>query len=127
MSADDEGKKLRTEAAESEERKVYLSGGRTLTVTPEAGGDVVELRNPSGLLELRVRMTEDGPVLQVEGMKVAIKAADAVSVECKTFEVKTEEGMKLHSGGGLEVTSEQEMKITSTDDVRVLGKIIHLN
>jgi hypothetical protein len=126
MSADDEGKKLRTEAAESDDRKVFLSGGRTLTITPESTGDVVELRNPSGMLELRFRLTEEGPVLQVEGVRVAIKAAEAVSVECKTFEVKADD-VKLHSAGGLEVTSEKEMKITSTDDVRVLGKIIHLN
>jgi hypothetical protein len=123
----DDGKKLRTEQAEGDERTVTLTGGRTLTVTPEATGDIVELRNPSGLLELRVRLTEEGPVLQVEGVKVTLKAAESVSVECKTFDVKATEGMKLQTDGELNVTSEKEMKITSTDDVRVVGKIIHLN
>jgi hypothetical protein len=126
MSADDPKKPLRTTEAESEERKVYLSGGRTLTVTPEGAGDVVELRNPSGMLELRVRLTEEGPVLQVEGVKVAIKSAEAVTVDCKSFEVKAED-VKLRSEGELQVTSEKAMKITSTDDIRVVGKIIHLN
>lgn len=124
MSADDDRKPLRqVEETEEGGRTLNLSGGRTLTVT----GEIVEFRNPSGMLELRVRMTEEGPVLSVEGAKIAIKSQDSVSVECKTFDVKAQEGVKLHSDGELDVTSEKEMKITSTDDVRVVGKIIHLN
>lgn len=124
MSADDDRKPLRqVEETEEGGRTLNLSGGRTLTVT----GEIIELRNPSGMLELRVRVTEEGPVLSVDAARIAIKSTDAVSVECKTFEVKAQEGVTLHSDGELDVTSEKEMKITSTDDVRVVGKIIHLN
>jgi hypothetical protein len=124
MSADDDRKPLRqVEETEEGGRTLNLSGGRTLTVT----GEIIELRNPSGMLELRVRVTDEGPVLSVDAARIAIKSTDAVSVECKTFEVKAAEGVTLHSDGELDVTSEKEMKITSTDDVRVVGKIIHLN
>jgi len=130
MSADDkrEGSRLRTEedTEAHEPRTVHLAAGRTLTVRGDVE-QVLELRNPGGLLELRIKLTDEGPVLQVEGAKVAIKAADAVSVDCKTFEVRAEEAVQLHSEGTLDVTAEKEMRVKSTEDVWVNGKIIHLN
>jgi len=107
-------------------RTVHLAAGRTLTVSGDLE-QVLELRNPGGLLELRIKLTEDGPVLQVEGAKVALKATESVSVECKTFEVRAEEAVQLHSEGTLDVTSDKEMRVKSTEDVWVNGKIIHLN
>lgn len=121
MAGDD--RKLRTEEAADEARTMTVKDGRTVTVAD----DVVELRAASGVLELRIRLTEEGPVLQVEGVKVALKAAEAVSVDCKTFEVRAEEGVTLRSEGTLDVASEKEMKINSTDEIRVVGKMIHLN
>jgi len=106
-----------------EARRIWLSGGRSVQIKDE----VVELLGPSGGLELRIKITPEGPVLQVEGVKVAIKAADQVAVECKTFAVAASEHVQIRSEGELDVTSQKEMKVTSTDDVRVVGKIIHLN
>src|SRR5438874_5752664 len=122
MAADDPKRTLETQES-ADAKTTYLSGGRTLTVSAEATGEVVELRNPSGLLELRVRITEEGPVLSVEGVKIALRGAEAVTVETKRFDVKAAEGLTLHSDGELDVTSEKEMKIKSTDDVVVRGKI----
>jgi hypothetical protein len=118
---------LQAEAQDTEEpRTVHLAAGRTLTVTGDVE-QVLELRNPGGLLELRIKLTEDGPVLQVEGARVALKATEAVSVECRTFEVRAEEQVTLRSEGTLDVSSEKELKVKSTEDVWVNGKIIHLN
>jgi phage gp45-like len=122
MPADDD-RKLKTQEATDEGRTMTVKGGRTINVQD----DVVELRAASGMLELRIKLTEEGPVLQVEGVKVALKAAEAVSVDCKTFEVRAEEGVKLHSDGQLDISSEKEMKVNSTDEIRVVGKMIHLN
>lgn len=124
MSAekDGPGTATATRPVEETERTMTVAGGRTVT----AVGDSVELRSPSGQLELRIVLTEQGPVLSCEAVRVAIRGAEAVSVETKSFEVRADH-VGLHSGGELHVTSEKEMKVTSTDDVRVVGKIIHLN
>lgn len=119
----EDDRKLRTEDAAPAEQTMTVKGGRTINVAD----DVVELRAASGMLELRIRLTEEGPVLQVEGVKVAVKAAESVSVDCKRFEVNAQEGVSLHSDGALDVSSEKEMKINSTDEIRVVGKMIHLN
>jgi phage gp45-like len=119
----DDDRKLKTQEATDEGRTMTVKGGRTISVQD----DVVELRAASGMLELRIKITEEGPVLQVEGVKVALRAAESVSVDCKTFEVRAEEGVKLHSDGQLDISSEKEMKVNSTDEIRVVGKMIHLN
>jgi phage gp45-like len=64
-----------------------------------------------GQLELRFKVTEDGVVLQLEGVRISLKAAESVDVECKTFNV----------------TAESEVRIDATGDVHVQGKVIHLN
>jgi hypothetical protein len=109
-------------------RRFTLSGGRTLSVAPGAASDeLVEFRSAAGLLELRVRLTPDGPVLQLEGVKVQLKAADAVSVDCKRFEVHASDGVAVKTEGTLELHSEQEARLSSPEDVRVVGKVIWLN
>ena len=129
MPGDDQQKELQTPPAEAHEpehgdgQRQTVAGGRTVTVSHDA----VELRAPSGVLELRIRITEEGPVLQVEGVKVELRAAESVSVACKTFEVEAQEKVRLHSAAELDVSSEKELKITSSEDVRVNGKMIWLN
>src|SRR3712207_3305371 len=41
-----------------------LRHGRTLTLDAAGEEDLVEVRDAAGALELRIRLTEDGPVLQ---------------------------------------------------------------
>ena len=108
-------------------RTTYLRGGRTLSVSSGAGDEVVEIRSPGGLVELRVRLTEDGPVLQLDGVKLEVKAAESVDIECQRFSVKASEKAEVTSGGDLEVRADKEMTIESADDLTVRGKIIHLN
>jgi hypothetical protein len=88
-----------------------LRHGRTLTVEPAGADEVVEIHAPSGVLELRVKLTDDGVVLQLEGARISLRATESVDVECRTFTVNTDADMRLNAKG----------------DVRVEGKIIHLN
>jgi len=125
----DDRKKLAQEGAQEaqdEGRELHLGRGRTLRTTSEGLDDVVEIRAGSGQLELRVVLTEAGPVLQAEGMRVQMKA-EQIEVDCKTFEVRASEGMKLSTDGELDVTSQKDARITSPAEVFVKGKMIWLN
>jgi hypothetical protein len=88
-----------------------LRHGRTLTVEPAGDDDLVEIRAPSGVLELRLKLTEDGVVLQLEGARISLRATESVDVECRTFTVHAEDDVRLEARG----------------DVHVDGKIVHLN
>lgn len=101
--------------ADEETREVYLPGGRTLAVT----GELVEIKSGSGLVELRIRLTDQGPILQMESVRLQLKASEAVEIESKRVEIKATEEARIESKG--------EVAVEGEGDVRVVGKTIHLN
>jgi hypothetical protein len=107
--------KLHTHGAEEVHdegtREVYLRDGRKLVVSDAGTDQLVEIRNDSGMLEVRIRLTEDGPVLQMEGARLSLKAAEAVEIESTKIALKASETIDVTAGG----------------DVVVIGKTIHLN
>lgn len=95
----------------SEEREVYLRNGRRLVVSEQHGDQLVEIRNESGMLEVRIRLTEEGPVLQMDVARLQLKASESVQIESKRVEIK----------------SSEDMSLTADGDLVAIGKIIHLN
>src|SRR4051812_42505473 len=79
----------------SDERELYLRDGRKVVVRDQ----LVEIRNEAGLVEVRIQMTEAGPVLQVEAVKMQLKASESVAIEAKKIEIKTEEDLEVESKG----------------------------
>lgn len=113
------------------EHTVPLRNGRTLTVasSPDRKADsdqIVELRAASGELELRIRMTEEGPLLCVDGLRLSMTAADDIELRCSAFTVDAE-SVAITSQGGIDLSAEKEVGVCSKDDVRVRGKMIFLN
>ena len=94
-----------------EDKMLSLRRGRTLTVEPAGEDELVEIRAASGVLELRVKLTDDGVVLQLEGARISLKATESVDVDCRTFTVNADADVRLEAKG----------------DVRVQGQLIHLN
>ena len=105
--------KLHTEGAEevSDERELYLRDGRKLVVTEQAGDQLVEIRNESGMLEVRILLTAQGPVLQMEGARLSLKATESVEIESKQVAIRATENIDVQAAG----------------DVVVVGATIHLN
>ncbi|MEZ4368578.1 MAG: hypothetical protein R2939_20205 [Kofleriaceae bacterium] len=85
-----------TEDAEPEQR-VYLADGRQLAIVRDGGRQAVEFRAPSGQLELRVRLTEDGPVLSLETVRLEVRAAESVDIQCKDFQVTATESATIEA------------------------------
>jgi phage gp45-like len=104
-----------------------LQNARTLTVTPSEEGDLVEIHASGGQVELRIRLTPDGPVLQMESIRLSLKSAENVDVNCKNFEVRATEGVDLHSDGGMQLSGQADVKIDSAGNVIVKGEMIYLN
>ena len=103
----------------SERREIYLSEGRTLSVERSGGDELVEIRSSSGLVEVRIRLTEEGPVLQMESARLQLRATEAVEIESKRVEIRATEAITLES--------ESEVKVDADGEVRVNGKMIYLN
>ena len=103
----------------SDRREIYLREGRTLSVEQSGADELVEVRSSSGQVELRIRLTEEGPVLQMESARLQLKASESVEIESKRVEIKATETVQI--------ASKDEVKVDAEGDVRVNGKTIWLN
>ena len=103
----------------SDRREIYLREGRTLSVEQSGTDDLVEIRSASGQVELRIKLTEEGPVLQMESARLQLKASEAVEIESKRVEIRATETVQL--------SSKDEIKVDAEGEVRVNGKTIWLN
>src|SRR5262249_60262919 len=110
--------KLQAEEA-ADRREVYLREGRTLSIESLGSDELVEVRSSSGLVELRIRLTEEGPVLQMESARLQLKASEAVEIESRRVEIKATESVQLES--------DNENKVDAEGEAPVNGKMISRN
>ena len=111
---------LKHQAEETTDRReLYLREGRTLTVETAGSDDLVEIRSSSGQVEVRIKLTEEGPVLQMESVRLQLKASESVEIASKRVEITASETLKL--------ASDNEVKVDAEGEVRVNGKMIYLN
>jgi hypothetical protein len=103
----------------SDRREIYLREGRTLSIEQSGTDDLVEIRSSSGQVELRIKLTEEGPVLQMESARLQLKASEAVEIESKRVEIRATETVQI--------ASKDEIKVEAEGEVRVNGKMIWLN
>ena len=108
-----------TGADADEAYAVPLRRGRTLTLAPAGDDDLVEIRSSSGTLELRIRITEQGPVLEVETVRLSLRASESIDVDTKDFTVR--------AAGEIALTGKADVRVGADGDVHVTGETIYLN
>ncbi|CAN5402656.1 hypothetical protein BH11MYX1_BH11MYX1_14190 [soil metagenome] len=113
--------KLHEESAasvEHAEREVYLRDGRKLVVRESGGHDLVEIRSGSGVIEVRIELTDRGPILRMESARLELKADEAITLESPQVAIK---------GGTVKIASEEDVEVEAKGEVRVVGSNIYLN
>jgi hypothetical protein len=110
----------------SDDRELYLHDGRKLVVREQGGESLVEIRSGSGMVEVRIQLTEQGPVLQMESVKLQLKASEAVEIESPRVAIHGSETLELQ-GKQVRVEGKEQLDVESEGDVRVVGKMIYLN
>jgi hypothetical protein len=105
-------------------KELYLRDGRKITVSDV--DRTVEIRSESGMLELRIVLTDQGPVLQMETVRMQIKATESLEIESKRVEIKATEQLAVTSKD-VEIKAEENVEVEAGNDVRVNGKMIYLN
>jgi phage gp45-like len=103
----------------TDRRELYLRDGKTLSVETTGSDELVEIRSSSGQVELRIKLTDEGPVLQMESVRLQLKASESVEIEAKRVEIKATETLQL--------SSDNEVKVDAEGEVHVNGKMIYLN
>jgi hypothetical protein len=59
------------------------------------------VRDPKGRLEVAIRFTAAGPVLDLEAVGLIIRSDSEVMVDCQRFRVHARDRLSLESGGTL--------------------------
>lgn len=119
--------KKKAAALRPRERTLDLAGGRSLAVRQEADAEVVEVRERGGEVCLSVELTPGGAVLRLTGARLELAASEEVSIAAPVVRIAAAQEAALTSAGRLAVESDREMRVHSEDEVRVTGKMIHLN
>src|SRR5262245_22815842 len=75
--------------------------GRTLLVTGRTAGETLEIRSPSGAVELLIRITAEGPVLQLRSSRLELVATGEVLVSCQRFSVEASADVHIRAAGDI--------------------------
>jgi len=117
----------RSEEEKSTKKSLQLDSGRQVLVHSDEKGELLEILERGGKAVVTVRLTDEGPVVTVQGAHLELKATETLALEAKEVKIKAQEIASVESKGSLKIDSSDKMDIHSHDDIRVVGKIIHLN
>jgi hypothetical protein len=128
MSKKAEVIKLKTsDTAQDTKKRMRLDSGRQIIVHSDEKEELIQIVEPKGEISMTVRMTDAGPVITVRGAHLELKSTETITLEAKKIIICAEENASVKSKGRLEVDSAKKMDIHSDDEIRVDGKMIHLN
>src|SRR5262245_27824783 len=96
------------EAPEAKERT--LPSGRSVIVKVAGGREELEVRSPAGEIEVRITLSDVGPVVHLRGARLELDSLQAVAINCERFEVCATEGATLKSAGEVQIAG-HEMRV----------------
>jgi uncharacterized protein (DUF2345 family) len=108
-------------------RQMQLDSGWQVLVHSDEKEELLEIVEPEGVVVMKVRLTDAGPVITVRGAHLELKSIETLTLEAKKVEIKAQEEVVVESKGSLQIASSEKLAIHSEDDVRVVGKMIYLN
>jgi len=103
-----------------------LPSGRSVILRVTDAGEDLQIRSPSGEVEVHITLTDDGPVVHLRAARLELEALETVALHCRRLEIDTEESARLHSAGELRLTG-QEMRVQTKGDIHLNGEVIRLN
>jgi hypothetical protein len=117
----------RSEEEKSTKKSLQLDSGRQVLVQSDEKEELLEILERGGEVVMTVRLTDEGPIVSVQGAHLELKSTETIELEAKKIRIKAQEEASIESEGTLKIESSKKMDINSEDDIRVVGKMIHLN
>lgn len=107
--------------------RIRFGSGHQVLVHAEEEGEWIEVTQPEGEVVLTIRLTDAGPVISARGAQLELKSTGRIALDARQVAIHAQEKTTVESDGGLAIESADRMDIQSRDDIRVNGKMIHLN
>ncbi len=103
-----------------------LPSGRSVVVKIADGQERLEVRSPSGQVEVLIQLTAAGVRVQLQAAELELKAPSTIHLDCRRLEIDASEGARLKSGGAVQFEAE-EMRVQTSRDIHLNGDVIRLN
>lgn len=116
-----------TEAEQGKKKRLELDSGRQILIQSDGKEERLEILEPKGEVVISVRLTDAGPVITVQGAHLELTATETLALDAKKIRINAREEAVVETKGSLKIDSAKKMDIHSEDDIRVVGKMIHLN
>ena len=101
--------------------------GRKIEVTsPSAEQDLVTISAPDGTVELQIKLTPEGPILQVSAAAIEMSATERIALRCNELDVAVKERVNLKCDGDLQQTVKGNLDSTTEGTARVEARRIGL-
>lgn len=94
-----------------------MPSGRSVVVRVNGTNEELEIRSAQGEVEVRIVLTEHGPVVTLKGARLEIAGTETVAVTCQKFEVAADH-VDIRSQG---------LDVRTEGDIRMQGAVIRLN
>jgi len=117
----------RSEKEKSTKKSLQLDSGRQVLVHTDEKEEVLEIVERGGEMVMTVRLTDEGPIVRVQAAQLELKSTETIALEAKKIRIKAQEETSIESEGTLKIESSKNIDVKSEDDIRVVGKMIHLN
>lgn len=109
-------------------QRATLPSGRALTLRDDDDGtEYVEVRAPSGMLELTLAWTPEGLRLHVEAAEISLRAHGTLSADCARLDLRARESAVLSSPETTVESTRGDLALRANDDVRADGERVLLN
>jgi hypothetical protein len=102
-----------------------LPSGRKLVLRIGSAGEDIEIRSAGGDLDLRITLTDAGPVVSLRGARIEVDTAD-VAVRCRDFDVQASGTVRLASEREVRFEGD-ELRAETKRDIHLNGTFIRLN
>lgn len=102
-----------------------LPSGRSVTLRIEGAEEAIEVRSAQGEVDVRIVLTDAGPVVSLRGARLELESPD-VAVKCNRFEVQAEEDLRLRSARDVHIDAD-ELHAKTERDIHLNGAYIRLN
>jgi hypothetical protein len=98
---------------------IELPGKQRLQVHNSARHSELALLAADGRVQLRVIVTPDGPVLQIDGGRLTVRSSGDLALEAERLALVGRSGLTLHS--------DADVVIHASNDVHSVGRIQHIS
>ncbi|MFV8753834.1 hypothetical protein ACNOYE_25090 [Nannocystaceae bacterium ST9] len=95
------------------------SGRRIEFDTPRDRSERMLVRNPEGTLELTIRFTTAGPVVELSAAALSLYSEGPLSFDCDTLRVHARSGISLSTDGDLDqrVAGDQRVQVEGSSEL----------